>query len=537
MRTLREFLQNDPLVIADAKREQQDGQEFFREFISPSIDPLWLRLLSNFTHDAPLRYWDKKVIKTALDILNGDKQRTILALAQWKNQIGIGFDNLFRRASIEKYEENLSTTKTQDLILLANEFQPEYLRRCEHIFTNLIVLYWAILKKKSVEGSFDIASALSLLSAKHYQLLLEGYDDKVRNGIAHGQVVFGWDEINYGDIKHPHKMQADDFLYLFDTLFRTSNSLAIALLLFLANNQNLLHHAKNVVPVRIIILIASAGVERRDFTILGAIESELAAGTMQLHISMQTGFINRTSVMLDCARAALHLLDAGATGYSRYVFDIQQNDGVDSLLFIKPDKLALLQHEPYTRFSEILDSPPLLWKDEHYYLNLLKVLRLSFITNWQLHWKKFIGDLQQKGLFLGRNRFYIKRVENASASGLARVHIYVTLKFSWDADNNKMIKAIAEEVIRKFEKQRFPTNKSGLGKRYNWKKYPTYIWISLYQFEGTTRWATSRGWPGKNLIAAVEKHEKSKPPIFVKKVDEIWKGLRFQYSMDSKVLS
>lgn len=492
MKTLREFLEDDPLITANSKLQQQVGQEYFGEFLSPSINPLWFRILSNFAKDSPLRYWDKEVIRFALDILEADKQRSIDAIVEWKNRIAIGFDNLIRRASIERFEENLSTTKAPDLILLANEFQPEYLRRCEHIYTNFIILYWAILKKKTVQGKFDIASALSLLSSKHFQPLIEGYDDKVRNGIAHGQVVYGWDEIKYGDSEHPHKLQVYDFLNLFDTLFRTSNSLAIAILLFVANNQNLLSGTKNVLPISIIILIASAGVERRDLTILGAVESEMNSGNMQLFILLKTGFINRTSVILDCARTALHLLDAGATGYSRYLFNIQQRYGVDSLLAIKVDKLEHLQHEPYERFAEILDTQ-LLWNDEHRILNLIKAFRIILIANGQFYWKSYIEYLQQHGLLIGRNRYYIKRVENSSAGGIARVHIYVTLKYPSDADNKEILKAIAGELIKKFLKQRFPVNPSKLGKRFNWKKYPKYVWISLYRFEGTTRWVTSNG--------------------------------------------
>jgi len=251
---------------------------------------------------------------------------------------------------------------------------------------------------------------------------------------------------------------------------------------------------------------------------------------------MTTGFINRTSVILNCARTALHLLDAGATGYSRYIFDIQQNYGVNSLLAIKPDKLELLQNEPYERIAEMLDTQ-LLWKDEHRFLNLLKAFRVSLIAHGQLHWNKFIEDFQQQGLFLGRNRFYIKRVENSSAGGMARVHIYITLKYPSDADNKDLLKAIAAEVTKRFQKQRFPTNPSELRKRNNWKKYPRYIWVSLYRFEGTSRWVTSKGWVGKNLIAIVEKSKKNNPPIIVKNVDEIWKGSRFQYSMDTQAVA
>lgn len=336
MTTLREFLQNDPLISADAKLKEQEGLEFFSEFLIDTVQPIWLRVLSNFTRNAPLRYWDRVAIQKGLEVLEADKQRTLEALAEWKNRIGIGFEYLFRRATIERYEENLTTTKSSDLLLLANEFHPEYLRRCESVYTNIITLYWAILKKKSVQGKFEITGALSLLKAKGYKVLTSGYEENVRNGIAHGQVVFEWDEIKYGENRSLYKLEINEFLKLFDEIFRTSNSLAISILIFLANNQILLSKTKNILPTSIIILIASAHVERQDFKVLGIVESQLSKDISQLHISMKTGFINRTAVMLDCARAALRLFDAGATSYSRYLFEIHQENGVDSLLGIKP---------------------------------------------------------------------------------------------------------------------------------------------------------------------------------------------------------
>jgi hypothetical protein len=48
---------------------------------------------------------------------------------------------------------------------------------------------------------------------------LAGYDEKVRNGIAHGQVTFGLSDIQYGDNHFLYKLQDNEFLYLFDTLW------------------------------------------------------------------------------------------------------------------------------------------------------------------------------------------------------------------------------------------------------------------------------------------------------------------------------
>ena len=531
MKTLREFIGKDPLGAADAESKRSEGSAFFGNYLPSSIDPLWLRVLSKFTNDIPLKYWDKEIIEKALTVLEKDNRRTLDALLAWKNRIGIGFDYLFRRASIEKYEENLSVSKAPDLLLLANEFHPEYLRRCEHIFTNLIILYWAVSKKGSVQGNFDITGASDVLKSKGYELLLSGYDDKVRNGIAHGQVIFGSLDIQYGDSRFPYKLQDDEFLYFFDTLWRTSNSLAIAILLFLARNHASFPVANNVLPTGIIALIAAAETERTGLSITGVIESETRSGR-QLHILTKTVFRKRESVLFECAHIALRLLDAGAVGYSRYVFEIDQGTKVASMVAILPNKLAGLQNESYERFSEILDSS-LIWTDESTCQNRIKAFKIALLSNARLGWMKFIAEQQSKGLFLTTNRYYIKRVENSSAGGMARVHIFVTLRFPSDVTDREMIKRIILAVVKKYRAKRFATNPSKLLKRWNWYKRPTYVWVSLYQYEGPTRWVVYGGWLKKNLIAQAERiYSPKAQPVFVKKLDEMWRGIHLQYSID-----
>lgn len=529
MKTLREFIESNPLGSAEIEAKRQDGLTFFGDFLPSSTNPLWFRLLSKFTKEIPLRYWEKATIERALSVLEIDVSRTINALMAWKSQVGIGFDYLFRRASIERYEEDLSTFTAADLLLLANEFHPEYLRRCEHIFANLIVLYWAVLKKGSVNADFDITKAESLLKSKGCGELLSGYDSRVRNGIAHGQVRLGLSDIQYGDSRHSYKLQDDEFLYIFDTLWRTSNSLAIAILLFIArNHSSFLTLNNNLLPTGIISLIAAAETEREGLLVKGVIESEIRSGH-QLYILIETIFNKREAILLECAHIALRLLDAGATGYNRYVFGLHKG----SMVTILPEKLTALQNEPYMRFSEILESE-LIWTHESVLENRIKALKIAFLSNTKRLWQKFIAEQQSKGLFLATNRYYVKKVKNSSAGGKARAHAFVTLRFPSDANNPDIIRKIIQDVVNKARRKRLETNPSNFfKKRRNWRKHPEYIWVSVYQYEGVTRWVVYGGWLRRNLIAMAEKiYDSKSEPVFVKKLDETWKGIRLQYSID-----
>lgn len=189
MTLLRDFLATDPLASADIQLKRRKSIERFSEYLSADMPNLWLSSLSRFASTPPWSYWDTELLRSALKILETSADRTVSALETWAGRIGVGFENLLRPAPTSGYEEGLTDDKPQDLLRLATEFHPEYLRCTEHIFTNLLTLYWAILRKGAVKANFDIKGALALIQSKRCNFLLSGYDENVRNAIAHGEVV------------------------------------------------------------------------------------------------------------------------------------------------------------------------------------------------------------------------------------------------------------------------------------------------------------------------------------------------------------
>jgi len=274
--SLRDFLATDLLASADIELKRRRSLERFSEYLSADAPDLWLRSLSRFASVPPWSYWDAELLRSALEILEISAERTVSALEAWAGRIGIGFENLLRPAPTSYYEESLTDDKPQDLLRLATEFHPEYLRCEEHIFTNLLTLYWAILRKGAVKAKFEITGALTIIQNKGCNFLLSGYDEKVRNAIAHGEVVFTGTGIQYGSPEAHYKLTSSEFLSKHDSLWRTSNTLAIAILLFLARNRHLfVNLPRPILPSSIIMFLAAAGVERPGLTVTGIVESDV----------------------------------------------------------------------------------------------------------------------------------------------------------------------------------------------------------------------------------------------------------------------
>lgn len=537
MNTIRELLSSDPLANADTELKRREGLKHFSKYFPSETADIWYRALFRFVDSIPWRYWDPEVVDNALKILESSGNRTITALSTWSRQINIGFDNLFRQAPTSKHEENLLQDKARDLLRLATEFHPEYLRCAQHIFANLLITYWAVLRKGSVQGKFDLRGAVSIIQKKRCGFLLSGYDDRIRNAIAHGEVIFKADRIQYGSERASYELPSLDFLAKFDSLWRTSNALAIALLLFLARNKSFLTTIHGNLPPSIITFIAAGSVERTGLKVLGVVESELPQIGKRLHIAVQTIFRSREMVLLDSARIAMNLFENGATDYTQFMFEIDHGETVSSLVSISPKQLekVLKQDAPIKQLNDIFMETQLLWYDESIIRRMVKTWKLLLTSNFRLAWEDVLVQWNKIGFRRGEGRYYIRKVENASVNGIGRIRIIAVLRYFSDTKDREIIKEIIHKIIKKQSKKWINTSPEKLNQKWGWFGRPKYVWVSLYKIDGTLRWLSAGGWIGGNLLAIAEKiYGSRRLPIFVPKPEEIWQGIRFRFSIDKQ---
>ncbi len=538
MTSIREFLSKDPLGAAEFELMRRESLRHFSKYLPETADAVWPRALSPFVDKTPLTYWDPEVVRNALSILEESANRTTAAIAAFSRQIGIGFDNLLKTAPASHYENHLSENSGSDILRLTTELHPEYLRCAQHIFANLITPYWAVLKKGEVHGKFNVPGAIQLFKANGLYFLSSGYENRIRNAIAHGEVVFTGHGIQYGPQKYTYMLPADEFLAKSDLLVRTSNALAIALLLFIARNKAALFRTqKRRLPTSIIALLAAASVERCGLKIFGAVESGFNTENKNLYISVKTPFKSREIALLDCARIAMYLIENGASDYSGYLFEIDQSTNVRSLVIILPERLEkLLQENASADCIEDIyaEKQILLWCHEGILRTRLRALRLSFRSHLRLALEGIRDERRKIGLWQGAGRYRIKDIENASAGGVARVRVKAILRSPSDVNDKEMIKEIIYAVTKEVSKKWIKTNASEFERCWIPYRRPKYIWIWLYKLDGTLRWL-SLGEQNGNLIAVAEKNYGYwRPPILIHNPQEIWKGIRIRYAIDSQ---
>ena len=534
--SIREFLSQDLLARAEAELRLRESLARFSTYLSGEGNDLFLRALHRFVRSAPWRYWDPDVVAAALGVLDRSVERTASAISVRSRQIGTGFENLFRRSPTAGYEEKLNLSKIRDLLRLATEFHPEYLRCAEHIFSNLLTLYWSVLKRGDVQGRYDLRGAVNLISQKGHDFLLTGYDDDIRNAIAHGEVVFrGLETIRYGPEVADVNLASFEFMAKFDSLWRTSNNLAIATILFIARNRRVLTDACGVIlPSSIMAFLAAGGVERTGLNVVGVVESEIHGLGKQLHLAVETTSQSRLQVLLESAQLTMHLLDSGGGGYARYLFEIDQGKSLSSLVIVKPDRLkALLDERASTeRLGEIFDDTPLLWYDESQFRTKLKGWLTIMRSHLRLAREEIRAQWRAAGVISqGSGRYVIRKIENASAGRIPRVNVIAVLRYPEDASDREMVRQIIRGVIKEVSKVWVNTKAVGLKGERGRIGRPRYVWLRLCKLDGTIRWLNAVDWANGNLIAIAEMvYGFWRQPILVRRPEEVWRGIRILYS-------
>jgi len=331
------------------------------------------------------------------------------------------------------------------------------------------------------------------------------------------------------------------FLSVFDSLWRTSNNLALALLLFIARNKDDLANTNNyVLPPSIMAFLAAAGIERTGLNVVGVVESEIHGLGKQLHLAVQTFSLYRPLVLLECAQLTMHLLENGGGGYARYLFDIDQGKSISSLVIVKPDRLAELLQEnaPIERLGEIFDDAPLLWYNESKLRTNLKAWKYLFKSHMGNAREEIVTGWRNAGIISrGRGRYLIRKVENVSAGKIARINVTAVLRYPDDVSDRELIREIIYSIIKRTSKIWIDTKKVGFEGDKGRIARPKYIWLRLCRLDGTIRWLNSCDWASGNLAAMAERvYGLFTRPIQIRNPEEIWKGILIKYSMDMELI-
>ncbi len=522
IQTITELLKEDPLnktrdlVIPKVK-------SVFKDRINNINDEKWLILLARFLEE-PYSYWDFALVDKALELLNIDVSRSLAALKYQAEFLSLAIDNIQHPDKIISSGESLALKGSQVYLLIRDKYNPEYLKVSEHIWGNIIRTYWSVLKKKSVEGKFEIKSASTVIKNKGFTQFLGGYDDDVRNAIAHGKTKFTSLGIKYGSHK---ELTASDIQLLLDENWRTSISLLVAVIIFMAQND-----INDDTPLGVSELLTIALTEREGLEINNISDIEIWTVGKQLHVHFRTIFSTRNMLLQDSLRTSKILIQNGIDDFDRFVFEIDSGMRSTSMLIINPKilKNGLENDLSIDDLDGMIHESSLLWYQGSTLRDRLKAWRIILKQGWQINMTPVFDSFKDKI----SDTYTVKEVKNNSSSGTGRIELYVVLLKDCGKDR-EILKRIAKDIVKKYKNKRFESSTSDLENKTLFPQKPKYIWIKIYREDGTARWLGAGGWMGKNMEAIVEWRRQSHlEPIFVLDPQEIEGNTLFQYEPNTK---
>lgn len=529
-----DLLKNVELDSADKKVRESNIRKIFGEYIEQETPSIWVNSLYPFVATSPCQYWDPETVDTCLKVLENSRDRTLSSVSAWESQISIAFSNLFQGTALDSIDGCLEQRKPKDILKISTVVQPEYLRLVEHTYGNLLCMYWGILRKGGVKANFSLKS-VSPFFEKINPTLLHGFNDRIRNGIAHGEIHYRGDSIIYGEIgtDGEYKIDSPQLLDNYDELRRTSNALAIGILLFGCRNANGLKNHNW--PSGIVECLIKNFFLRDNFRIDGLLESSSPLVGTQVNIGFSTKLKKREIVLIDALRATYHIHEVNKKHYDRIVFDIDVGDAVSSLLAFDFKKLReyFSANAPIDEISDAIESN-LLWSDEHSWRSRFKVFKYLLKSNFILQMKE--AKKQIKSVLCGNSLEYeIRDIEKQLAGDKYRINIKVVPN-KRKGIKKEEVKSLVYDLIKFYQHKLISVDKRApFEKKRLMPGRPAYIWVTLYKRNGPLRWLGSRGWHSGNILCIAEwVNKKEYPPIMVKEPEELEHNIRYRFQIDQQ---
>jgi hypothetical protein len=529
---ISDLLGPDPLALFEHEVSIDRILARLRGLLPEDIDRREALALRAFVEESLLSYWDDATVKEVLDCLEQDISRTFAAIDHRSDSIHRGLENLHRESPTKGLQDAYDHGRARELLILANFFLPEYLHLVEHVLGNLTPVIWSVRKNGGVEGKFVLKNAIGFFESHGPRVLAVGYDDRVRNAIAHGKVRFTGFDIEFGS-EHPSRLSSLDFLRIFDDLTRTCVGLGLAIQLFWLKNRHRANQLRNP-PLSLITLAAAGAITRDGLRFLGCIESTSLLGGRQLHAALSIDTKSGSQMLLESCRVARELVDRGATGFDRFLFEVDSGGGISSLVIILPKVLKTLLDENAheTRLTEILPDTQLLWYKEQRFITSLRVWSKIIKAGLRKVGRDVLEEWHRHGLFRAKGRYVVREVRNLSGGGIARVEVRAQLLHPDYSEDRNLVNAILKDLVR-LGRRRLVRSRSGfLDKGIPWPKRPSYVFVYLFRRDGPSRWLQRDGWIGGNLVAVGEQVWGSREHILVKKPQAELGKIRVRYEMD-----
>ena len=361
--------------------KQRDERDRFRIVSAfPALEPnarSRCLVLRRYLDKRPERLFDKASYGVYLDWLQERDANDHSALKKYFDQFGSEIDSallfLGDMNSRTWHDEPFAMRDDYSFIRDIDAYvHPSYLRVVEAILAPLIrpVAYFRRIRRGKGADGLDVWNVVQELKSKGQpeELLTLPYRHVVRNGIAHGGIVFRNREIRYRDKKaNEETYSAESVVRMFDDLLDTCNGLALALKIFFLTKRDRGYKA----PRQLLTEELQEETRTPWWTIDGCVESEIP-GKTQLIVYARPQSIHYGLVQLSVIQSGI-LAEFFAPGYDRYLLSLQSRQAWPGWAAFDGQKLKQLRE---VRVDDMLQYRGVVESDFIFYVPWISIPRI-----------------------------------------------------------------------------------------------------------------------------------------------------------------
>ncbi|MEQ8362021.1 MAG: hypothetical protein RH948_04075 [Cyclobacteriaceae bacterium] len=303
--------------------------KFWRSKISKelNIDSSYLSSI-HYVNETPKRFYLKEAFKAYLDFLVVADKTDHVLLQKVLNDSEQNLDNannaLNEINNIQIHDIIPPDSEIELIDFIDTKIHFNLLKlyeSCLFGFLLVVAKYERIKHKKGIEG-LDLYNAIDDLKKGPFAFVFLAYRGTVRNGIAHGKVVFKERDIHYSDKKgNSELVSSREIIKLFDHLIDINNGLSLALKTFMLSDVGYKRNSEFNIPKSILVEELKTICKTPGWEILNSFESLSIGNKKQLTIYIKNNNWDSSKVNWYCFFTA-YWAEALTKGYERFFISL-----------------------------------------------------------------------------------------------------------------------------------------------------------------------------------------------------------------------
>lgn len=364
------------------------------------INPTFLSTI-NYISSGPKKFYSKVAYDAYLGfLLSSDKEDGNL-LVSILNEYEQNLDNansiLNELCSMDIHDIILPDSEIGLINFIDDRIHFNLLKVYESVFFSFLVVvakYGRVRGKKGTDG-LDLYNVIDdLKKQREFSFVDSMYFNTVRNGIAHGKIIFTEREITYIDKKgNKETLGTREIVKIFDNLIDASNGFCLALKVFLFSRTKGLIKSAIVIPKSFLIEELKTVCEIPGWRILNCFESVTIGNKRQLTIYIRNMNWDASKVKWYCFFTA-YWGECLTQGYERIFISLNSDPSLPGWAAFDASKLRELRErgeENIYEYKDALEDAGIQFTPKHRFPSIIYKLgtyRNAFRIVWSLYTQK-----------------------------------------------------------------------------------------------------------------------------------------------------